>query len=63
MKTEKKFKAYIAANKFSAAFYFEFGDTAATAIAAVKIANKDWRDCYIWCVYIHEDGQEEKCEL
>lgn len=61
MKTEKNYKAYIADNKHSVAFDFKLGSTEKSAIAAVKRANKGWRDCCVWCVFVHENGQEEKC--
>ena len=61
MKTKKNYKAYIAGSKESRAFDSAMGKTASSAIAAVKRRNSpSWPDCYIWCVYIHKDGQEEK---
>lgn len=61
MKTKKNYKAYIASTKESKAFDNAIGKTKESAIASVKRANSpDWRDCYIWCVYVHSDGQEEK---
>jgi len=60
MKNQKNYKAYIAANKYSDAFDSAMGQTAASAMAAVKRQNSpDWQDCYVWCVYVHKDGQEE----
>jgi hypothetical protein len=54
------FRAYIAANEHSIAFDSAMGQTAASAMAAVKRQNSpDWQDCYVWCVYVHKDGQEE----
>jgi ribosomal protein S18 acetylase RimI-like enzyme len=61
MKTEKKYKAYIASTKESKAFDSATGKTKESAIASVKRRNSpDWEDCYIWCIYVHPDGQEEK---
>ena len=55
------YKAYIASNKESEAFDSKMGKTKESAISAVKRVNSpDWQDCYIWCVYLHDDGQEEK---
>ena len=59
MKTN--FKAYIASNPETKAFDFATGKTAKSAIATVKRRNSpDWKDCCVWCVFIHPDGQEEK---
>jgi hypothetical protein len=56
-----RYKAYIAGNKYSKAFDHAYGKTAFSAIAAVKRKNSpDWQDCYVWAVYIHDDGQEER---
>jgi hypothetical protein len=61
MKAQKNYKAYIAGTSESNSFDFAFGKIPTTAIATVKRNNSpDWKDCYIWCVYVHEDGQEEK---
>jgi len=61
MKTEKKYKAYIASNPESTAFDYAMGKTKEGAIAAVKRRNSlDWQDCTVWCVYIHPNGEEEK---
>ena len=61
MKTKKNYKAYIAANKYSGAFDHSFGETKEGAIAAIKRRNgPDYKDCHAWCVYVHDDGQEEK---
>ena len=55
------YKAYIAANMETKSFDFAYGKTASSAIAAVKRNNSpDWKDCYVWVVYIHENGEEEK---
>lgn len=60
MKT-KNYKAYISANTESKAFDFAYGTTAKSAIAQVKRQNSpDWKDCIVWAVYVHENGQEEK---
>ena len=57
----KKYKAYIAANKDTKAFDFALGTTKKSAIARVKRQNSpDWKDCLVWCVYVHENGEEEK---
>jgi len=61
MKTEKNYKAYIASTNESKAFDSAFGKTKESAIAAIKRLNSpDWKDCYVWCVYVHADGKEEK---
>jgi hypothetical protein len=61
MESKKNYKAYIASTTESEAFDSAFGTTKESAIAAVKRKNSpDWQDCYVWCVYVHEDGQEEK---
>lgn len=61
MKTEKKYKAYIASTKESKAFDSATGKTKESAIAAVKKRNSpSWEDCCVWCVYVHDDGQEKK---
>ena len=45
----KPFKAYIAANKYTKAFDFAYGETESSAIAAVKRKNSpDWKDCIVW---------------
>ena len=60
MKTERNYKAYIAGTRESKAFDYAYGITKGSAITAVKRKNSpDWKDCYVWCVYIHADGQEE----
>lgn len=61
MKTKKNYKAYIAGTKESKPFDSAMGKTEQSAIAAVKRQNSpDWKDCFVWCVYVHADGQEEK---
>lgn len=61
--TAKPYKAYIAANAHSEAFDSARGATPESAIASVKRANSpDWRDCEVWCVLVHPDGQEEKVQ-
>ena len=61
MKTEKNYKAYISGTIESLAFDSATGKTKESAIAAVKRRNSpSWLDCYVWCVYVHPDGQEEK---
>ena len=61
LKTERNYKAYIAGNKESRAFDSAIGKTKESAIATVKRRNSpDWKDCCIWCVYVHDNGQEEK---
>jgi len=61
MKTEKKYKAYIASTKVSKAFDSAFGKTKESAIATIKRRHSpNWKDCCVWCVYVHDDGQEEK---
>jgi hypothetical protein len=58
----KYYKAYIASTNESKAFDSALGKTKESAIAAVKRANSpDWKDCCVWCVFLHKDGQEEKC--
>ena len=57
----KKYKAYIAANRDTKAFDHALGTTKKSAIAQVKRQNSpDWKDCFVWCVYVHENGDEEK---
>ena len=59
MKTAKNYKAYIAGTNESKAFDSAFGKTKESAIAAVKRRNSpDWQDCYVWAVYVHENGEE-----
>ena len=61
MKTAKNYKAYIASTNESKAFDSAMGKTKESAIATVKRHNyPDWKDCSVWCVFVHEDGQEEK---
>ena len=61
MKTVKNYKAYIAGTNESKDFDSAFGKTKESAIATVKRRNSpSWKDCCVWCVYVHEDGQEEK---
>jgi hypothetical protein len=61
MNTEKKYKAYISNTKESKAFDNVFGKTKENAISAIKRRHSlSWRQCCVWCVYIHENGQEEK---
>ena len=58
--TEKNYKAFIAGTKESAPFDYAYGKTKSTAIAAVKRENSpDWKDCCIWCAYVHENGALE----
>jgi len=53
------YKAYIAANEFSAAFDCAYGKSSQSALAQVKRQNSpDWIDCYCWCVAILQDGQQ-----
>jgi hypothetical protein len=60
MKT-KNYKAYIAGTPESNAFDYAYGKSKESAIAAVKRQNSpDWKDCIVWCVYVHKNGQEEK---
>lgn len=55
----RKYKAYIASNKYTTAFDCAFGSHPTSAISAVKRKNSpDWRDLYIWCVCIDENGNE-----
>lgn len=57
----KSFKAYIAANKWTPAFDSAMGKTPDSARAAIKRKNSpDWKDLYIYVVYVHPDGQEER---
>ncbi len=59
--TEKNYKAFISGTKESRAFDSAYGKTKKAAIAAVKRKNSpDWEDCYIWCAYVHENGDLEK---
>lgn len=60
MKAEKNYRAYIAGTNESNAFDSAKGKTKESAIAAIKRRNKEWKDCYIWCVYVHRYGYEEK---
>ena len=61
MKTKKNYKAYIASTNESKAFDSAMGKTKESAIAAIKRRNsQSWKDCCVWCVYVHADGQEEK---
>ena len=61
MKTGKNYKAFIAGTKESKAFDSAWGKTKKAAIAAVKRKNSpDWKDCCIWCAYVHENGVLEK---
>lgn len=60
METKKNYKAYIAGTRESKAFDCAYGITAKSAICAIKRRNREWRDCVVWSVYVHEDGQEEK---
>lgn len=59
--TEKNYVAYISGTKESRAFDSAWGQTKESAIAAIKRRNSpDWRDCFVWCVYVHDDGQKER---
>ena len=61
MKTSKNYKAFIAGTKESRYFDSAYGKTKKAAIAAVKRKNSpDWKDCSIWCAYVHENGDLEK---
>lgn len=61
MKNEKNYKAYIADTNNSTAFDSANGKTKESAIAAVKRRNSpSWQDCCVWCVYVYENGLEEK---
>ena len=61
MKTSKNYKAFIAGTKESKAFDSAYGETKKAAIASVKRKNSpDWKDCCIWCAYVHENGVLEK---
>lgn len=61
MKTEKNYKAYIAANEFSQSFDNVMGSTTKNAISAIKRRNSpDWKDCCVWVVFVHPSGDEEK---
>ena len=63
-KAAEMYKAYIAGNRYSPAFDHAWGQTPESAIAAVKRRNSpDWRDCHVWTVYVHKDGQEERSPL
>jgi hypothetical protein len=51
IKTKKtpKYKAYIAANRYTKAFDTAYGATSSSAKGAVKRKNSpDWKDCYVW---------------
>ena len=53
--TEKNYKAFIAGTRWSVPFDYAYGRTKSAAIAAVKRKNSpDWKDCCIWCAYVHE---------
>jgi len=55
--TEKNYKAFIAGTRWSVPFDYAYGRTKSAAIAAVKRKNSpDWKDCCIWCAYVHENG-------
>jgi len=55
------FKAYIASNFYTPAFDSAYGASEQSAIATVKRRNSpDWKDCHVWAVRIHENGQEER---
>ncbi len=61
METKKNYKAYIAGTNESKAFDSVLGRTKESAIAVIKRRNSPiWKDCCVWCVYVHADGQEEK---
>lgn len=58
---KKNYKAYIASNSESQSFDSVFGKTVKSATTAVKRLNSPgWKDCFIWVVFVHPDGQEEK---
>jgi len=59
MKT-KSYKAYIASNKDTVAFDSVISSTPKKAIGIIKRRNKGWRDCCIWVVYLHNNGEEQK---
>jgi len=56
------YKAYIASGKGTqSTFDSATGKTKGSAIGAVKRKNSpDWKDCYVWCVLLHENGTEEQ---
>jgi hypothetical protein len=61
METKKNYKGYIASTKESKAFDSVLRRTKESAITAIKRCNSSrWKDCCVWCVYVHADGQEEK---
>ena len=58
---KKRYKAYIAGNRYSEAFDSCMGITPEDATRAIKRKTRpDYKDCYIWVVYIHLSGEEEK---
>ncbi len=57
----KNYKCYISANKYTPAFDSTTGRTEKSAMASAKRKyNKNKKDLYFWCVYVHPGGQEEK---
>ena len=57
---KKNYKAYIADNGVTPAFDSAVASTPNEAVEKVKKNNTDWEDCFIWCVYLHSNGEEEK---
>ena len=58
---KKRYKAYIAANRDSEAFDSCMGVTPESATRSIKRKNSPgFKDCFIWVVYIHLSGEEEK---
>jgi len=63
-KPELNYKAYIAGSRESKAFDHAYGTTAKSAIATVKRRNSpDWKDCYVWAVYLYGDGTERRVHI
>lgn len=60
---EYKYKAYIAANRYSKAFDHAYGETGKSAIIQVKRQNSpDWKDCHVWCVELLPGGERKLAE-
>jgi hypothetical protein len=58
--TPKPYKAYIAANEYTPAIGSALSTTREGAIRNVKARYSEHEELYMWVVYVHDNGQEEK---
>lgn len=58
--TKKNYKALIAANPHTPAFFTVDAESPEKALQSIKATNKDWRDCTIWIEYNPTGQRVEK---